>query len=101
MTMTKTLVAVGGGLIAVGVGGLVGGNEWAKGVEWAKNVDWTRGENWAEWMRVARLDNALVEQWGKRVEWAGKAGWKRAEDGVRSVDWQGAGNCLKRKLSRL
>lgn len=89
MTMTGTLVVVGGGLIAVGAAGLAGGVEWARGVDWAKGVDWTNGEHWAQWAEAAGLSGIVMEQWTRSMELVCREGWKRTEEGVRSVDWEG------------
>lgn len=83
MTMTGTLAAVGGGLIAVGTVGLAGGAEWARGVDWAKSVDWTKGEDWEMWAHAAGLDGSFIEQWGSSVELAAKEGWSSVESAGR------------------
>lgn len=101
MTMTGTLMAIGGGLIAVGVAGLAGAAEWGKGVEWATSVDWTKGGNWAQWVKEAGLEENMARQWKqitdgaqsamKETEVGIKEGWKKTKEGVNSVDWDGIG----------
>lgn len=86
MTMTGTLVTVGGVLIVVGTAGLAGAVEWARGVSWAKSVDWTKGEDWVTWAHVADLDGSILDQWGSSVELAAKEGWSAVE-GVGKDGW--------------
>lgn len=65
MTMTGTLIKVGGGLIAVGVVGLAGGTEWARRIHLAKNVHWANRDRWVKLVQVAGLRLGGVEQWAK------------------------------------
>lgn len=94
MTMTGTLAAVGGGLIAIGAVGLAGGAEWARGVDWAKSVDWTKGEDWEMWAHAAGLDGSFMKQWESSVELAAKEGWASVESAARD-GWNKIGNAFR------
>lgn len=119
MTMSGVLVAMGGGLVAGSVAGLVGAVEWGKGVDWARSVDWTKGADWAQWAQAAGFVGGMVGQWARCVdlaevvkgtewagregwrgtEWAAKEGWKRTEEGVKNIDWEGTAKGLQRAFT--
>lgn len=109
MTMSGTLMDIGGGLIAAGVAGLAEAAEWGKGVQWAMGVDWTNGEDWARWLKEAGLEESMARQWEQTTEgaqWAMKEteegfkeGWKKTEEGINSFNWNGVGQGMEQAFT--
>lgn len=119
MSMTGTLMVAGGGMIVAGVVGLGSAVSWGRGsglnLDLAKDVDLTQ---------AVGLVRGLIEQWREGVglafeqlstrearEWVGDANWRgvaqdaesmgregliQAEERIRNMDWEGAGEGIRR-----
>lgn len=82
LTMTGTLLAVGGGMIGVGVAGLLGAEACMKHLEGiAKNTDWKNGDpKGLEWVKGDEWLNKAMGEVEKQVEDIGEKTNQGCED---------------------
>lgn len=119
LSMTGTLMVAGGAMVVAGVIGLGSAVSWGRGsgvnLDLAKDVDLTQAvglvrgliEQWREGVGLAfeQLYTREAGEWVVDVDWrrvaqdaesVGREGLIRAEEKIRNMDWEGAGEGIRR-----